>query len=136
MSTTRSLALLALVLGSCGGRAADLVIDVARGSHPGELQLYVCGEAPTSKCKLFTPFPPGSSKTAVEVGVFVNDDSTRLHLQLQLQHPNVCADFLVDFGMDPLIDVQLDASGAAPFTITGCASCTPALDTCNYDARL
>jgi hypothetical protein len=125
-----------LALASCGGREADLVVDIHRGGHAGELDLYVCGEGPTSKCKPFTPFAAGSSAALSEVGIFVDDDTTRLDLQLQLQHPTSCARFFVAFAQDKQIQVQLDPSGGAPYTVSDCASCTAVVSPCTYPTRL
>jgi hypothetical protein len=143
MSITRDLsrgvaaAVLALWAGSCGAPDADLVVDLQRGGRAGELDLYVCGEAPTSKCKHFTPFAMGSTATSSQIGIFVDDDTQRLELQLQLQQPAACARFLVTFAQDKAIQVQLDASGAAasPYSVSHCGSCSAVMQPCTYPGR-
>jgi hypothetical protein len=142
MSTTpdlargAALALLALVVVSCDGPDADLIVDIHRGSHTGGLELYVCGESPTSKCKRFTPFTSGAEATLSQVGIFVDDATTRLNLQLQLSQPAACGHFFVTFAQDKVIQVQLDPSGAAPYSVSDCASCSVIASPCTYPTRL
>ena len=131
-----AVALVALVALSCEGPAADLVVDIHRGSHQGGLTLYVCGEGPTSKCKRFTPFTFDTSQTLSEVGIFVDDATTRLNLQLQLSQPAACGHFFVTFAQDKVIQVQLDPSGSAPYSVSDCSSCTAVVSPCTYPTRL
>ena len=142
MSITRSLAgatalaLVALGALSCDTPDADLILEIHRGSRAGGVDLYVCGEGPTSKCKRFTPFTSDSSATLSEVGIFVDDATTRLDLQLQLSQPAACGHFFVTFAQDKVIQVQLDPAGADPFSVSDCGSCTAIASPCTWPGRL
>ncbi len=139
MSTSRSagwLAAATLLLLGCGGREADFIIELQRGGHQGPLDIYLCDEVPTSRCKHIVPLAAGDGQAAREIGVFINNGTRRLDVNFQLGTPvNMCAHFVVDVGMDAQVKVQLDAQGGVPFTLLDCTSCTVPDLSCTYAGR-
>ena len=135
MSTSLRAALIAgALLAGCGGREADLVIAIERGSHSGRVEVYVCREADTTTpCKHVVPLDTGDGRQKAEVGVFINDGTERLDINLQLGTPtNKCAHFTVAVGDDPQVEVQLDGAASVPFTLPDCDSCSAPDTTCTW----
>ena len=138
MSTTRSLlvaAAAALAL-SCGGKEADLTINLLRGGHAGGATLYVCGMAVGTPCKRVELFKANDGRDSTDVGVYVHDDTKRLDLQVQLSAPASCGHFTVDFAQDPVIDLAFLPSAMEAFTVSNCQSCLRQVAPCDYPARL
>ena len=128
--------LLATTAASCGGREAELVLQIERRSHPGGLELYVCDAAPTTPCKRADVLVSGDQRAAREVGIFINDSpSKRMDLNFQLEGPAACAHFEVDYQMDPEVKVLLAPDGALPITVLDCTSCTVPDLVCTYVGR-
>jgi hypothetical protein len=128
-------ALGALVGASCGGRDADLLIEIERRDHPGTLAVYICGAELTSPCKRAEVFSSGDGVAALEIGVFVDDDTEEMDLNFQLGSPAACAHFHVNWTMDPEVKIALEPDGASPIHVLDCTTCTtPTLD-CNYVGR-
>jgi hypothetical protein len=127
------LAGLVLAMASCGGREAELVIAVQRGPFAGGLEVFVCGPAPTDRCKPTAPFDE-SQASERQIGVFVEDETQVLHVQFQTDSPSVCTKVVVDLARAPKeITASISALGVTTFDCLG-QGCEVS-PTCDYASR-